>query len=187
VRRRRAEAVARREDLPMRESANYERWRMWITAGLIAAAVLILGFWVLWWSDRSLVASRSSRAYYAFEEGFQLADGWLLLAVLAAAIQLARRRGDALVWLVAAAGGALYLLGMDLYYDLGHGIYGSGTGGVIELVIDILLAAGSLVALRWAWVHRWALLDGAGPRASDVAGRRTREAARGRVGAQRRS
>jgi hypothetical protein len=53
---------------------------------------------------------------------------------------------------------------LDAYYDLGHGIYGSGTGGVIELVIDILLAAGSGLALRWAWVQRHALLAGRAPR-----------------------
>jgi hypothetical protein len=158
-----AEPAARRQDLPMSESANYERWRVGITTGLITAAVLIVAFWVLWWSDRGLIASRATRSYYAFEQGFQLADGWLLLAVLAAAVQLIRRRGDALVWLVAAAGAGLYLLGMDLYYDLGHGIYARGTGGVIELVIDILLAAGSVVALRWAWVQRRSLLGGAPP------------------------
>jgi hypothetical protein len=156
-----AEPAARRQDLPMSESADFERWRMGITAGLITAAVLIVAFWVLWWADRGLIASRATGPYYAFEEGFQLADGWLLVAVLAAAIQLIRRRGDALVWLVAAGGAGLYLLGMDMYYDLGHGIYGHGTGGVTETVIDILLAAGSVLVLRWAWVQRGPLLGGA--------------------------
>jgi len=145
----------------MSESANYERWRAGVAAGLTTAAILIVAFWVLWWSDRGLIASRATRAYYAFEEGFQLADAWLLLAVVAAAVELIRRRGDALVWLIAAGGAGLYLLAMDMYYDLGHGIYGSGTGGVIELVIDLLLAAGSIVVLRWAWVQRRALLGGA--------------------------
>jgi hypothetical protein len=159
-----AEPVPRRQDLPMSESADYERWRAGITAGLITAAILIVAFWVLWWADRGLIASRSTRSYYAFEEGFQLADGWLLLAVLAAAVQLIRRRGAALVWLVAAGGAGLYLLGMDMYYDLGHGIYGSGTGGVTELVIDVLIAAGSIVVLRWAWVQRRRLLGAAVPR-----------------------
>ncbi len=142
----------------MSESANFERWRVRVTAGLVLAAVLIVAFWVLWWSDRSLIASRTSRSYYGFEEGFQLADAWLLLTVLAAAVELTRRRSDALLWLIAAGGAGLYLLAMDLYYDLGHGVYGSGSGGAIELVIDILLAAGSIVVLRWSWVHRGPLL-----------------------------
>jgi hypothetical protein len=149
----------------MSDAAGYERWRRPVVAGLVGAAILIVAFWVLWWADRSLIASRTSRAYYAFEEGFQLADGWLLLTVLAAAVALARRRGAALVWLIAAGSAGLYLLGMDLYYDLGHGIYASGTGGVIELLIDLLLAAGSVAVLWWAWVARQALLGPSGPRA----------------------
>jgi hypothetical protein len=30
---------------------------------------------VLWWSDRPLVASRTTPDYYRFEDGFALADG----------------------------------------------------------------------------------------------------------------
>jgi ferric-dicitrate binding protein FerR (iron transport regulator) len=133
---------------------QFERWRPRVIVGLAVATGLIVAYWTLWWSERSLVASRATSSYYGFEESFQLADGWLLFAVIAAAVRLRRRRASALLWLLAAGGAGLYLLGMDLYYDVRHGIYASSTGGVIELAIDVLVAAASIGVLWWSWRNR---------------------------------
>lgn len=130
-----------------------------MNAGLTVAACVIVAYWVAWWSDRGLVASRTTSSYYAFEDTFQLADAWLLSTIIAGAVQLRRRRASALLWLVAAGGAGLYLLGMDLFYDLGHGIYGSSTGGVIELLIDVLIAGASVGVLWWTWRYRRLLLN----------------------------
>lgn len=126
------------------------------------AACLIVAFWVLWWSDRRLLASRTTSAYYSFEDGFALADGWLLIAVIAAAVQLRRRRASALLWLIAAGSAGLYLLGMDVLYDLANRIYAGSTGGVIELLIDIVVAGAGTGALWWSWRYRWFLLGPGG-------------------------
>ncbi len=127
--------------------AAFRRSRRLVAAGLIVAAGLLVAFWVLWWTDRGLVASRTTQAYFSFEDDFALADGWLLGTVIAAAVQLRRRRASALLWLIAAGGAGLYLLGMDMRYDLQHGIYASNGGGVIELLIDILVAGASVGVL----------------------------------------
>jgi ferric-dicitrate binding protein FerR (iron transport regulator) len=145
-------------------AADFERSRHRVNFVLIVAACLIVAFWVLWWSDRSLVASRTTASYYTFEDGFSLADGWLLTTVIAAAVQLWRRRASALLWLLAAGGAGLYLLGMDMHYDLAHRIYGSSSGGVIELVIDMLVAGTSVGVLWWSWRHRQVLLNPASGR-----------------------
>lgn len=97
-------------------------------AALLLAACLMVAFWVLWWTDRGLIASRSTSSYYDFEDSFALADAWLLVCVLAAAAQLVRRRASALLWLIAAGAAGLYLLGMDVLYDLRHAIYASSRG-----------------------------------------------------------
>ncbi len=130
-----------------------------VRAGLIVAAGLLVAFWVLWWSDRGLLASRTTPAYSGFEDDFALADGWLLGAMIAAAVQLWRRRPSSLLWLIAAGGAGLYLLGMDMLYDLEHRIYASNSGGVIELLIDILVAGASVGVLWWSWRYRQLLLD----------------------------
>jgi DNA-binding MarR family transcriptional regulator len=137
---------------------GFARWRRLVIVCLVVAALLLIAFWVAWWADRRLVASRSSPSYYQFEEAFALADAWLLITVVAAALALWRRRPSALVWLLAAGGAGLYLLGMDLLYDLRHGIYTSGRGGAIELGINILTACASIGVLWWSWRNRLSIM-----------------------------
>jgi hypothetical protein len=48
---------------------------------------------------------------------------------------------------------------MDVLYDLEHRIYASNSGGVIELLIDILLAGASVGVLWWSWRYRQVLLN----------------------------
>ena len=139
--------------------AAFRRSRRLVGAGLIVAAGLLVAYWVLWWSDHGLVASRTTAAYFRFEDDFALADGWLLGTVVAGAVQLWRRRASALLWLIAAGGAGLYLLGMDLLYDVEHRIYASNGGGVIELLIDILVAGASVGVLWWSWHYRQLLLN----------------------------
>lgn len=64
----------------------------------------------------------------------------------------------ALLWLRCAGGAGLYLFGMDVLYDLENGIYGSGSGGVVEAAINLLTLTFSLLALRWAWTYRVSLV-----------------------------
>ncbi len=47
---------------------------------------------------------------------------------------------------------------MDVLYDLEHGIYSTGHGGAIELVINILTAVLSIGLLASAWDFRHELI-----------------------------
>ena len=68
-------------------------------------------------------------------------------------------RRAALFWLLAGGGAGLYLFGMDVLYDLEHGIWGKGADGATELAINVLTLALSLFVLRWSWVHHAELLE----------------------------
>ena len=129
---------------------------------LVVAAAVTVAYWVLWFSHRSVVASEKRPAYYEFENAFPLADGFVVLALLAAARALRRRTPAALGWLLAGGGAGLYLFCMDVLYDLEHGIWGKGSNGVVELAINLVTLTLSLGLLRWAWRRRRALLDGPG-------------------------
>jgi len=130
---------------------------------LLIAAALIVAYWVVWYAARSVVASNTRSAYYEFENAFPLADAWLAMACVASAWSLSCRSPMALFWLIAAGSAGLYLFGMDVLYDLEHGIWWqSGPGGVIELLINVVTLVVSLWFLRWTWQRRDALL--AGPR-----------------------
>ncbi|MHB8329576.1 MAG: hypothetical protein ACYDD6_08140 [Acidimicrobiales bacterium] len=145
-------------DVPAPEVPDAARLRMAVL--LLAAAAVTIAYWVLWFADRGVVASETGRAYYEFENAFPLADGWLVLALAGSAWALLRRRPAALGWLLAGAGAGLYLFGMDVLYDIEHGIWAKGAGGGIELAINIATLVVSLGILRWTWRRRAALLTG---------------------------
>jgi hypothetical protein len=125
---------------------------------LMVAVALIILYWVAWFTHRSLVASETSVPYMQFENAFPLADGWLVLCLTAAAFGLATRRRAAVFWLLAGGGAGLYLFGMDVLYDLEHGVWGKGGNGITELVINVLTLRLSLFVLRWTWVRHAELL-----------------------------
>jgi hypothetical protein len=129
-----------------------------VTWVLVAVVVLDVAYWVAWYADRSLVASNTRPAYYEFENAFPVADAWLALCCLGAIVGLRRRSPTAMLWLLMAAGAGFYLFGMDVRYDLEHGIWWSSGGGAVELLINILTAAVAGVLLRWTWINRAELL-----------------------------
>jgi hypothetical protein len=132
--------------------------RRTIEAMLVAAIVIDLAYWSIWFTRRDWLASEHTRAYYDFENAFPLADLWLGLACALALIALHRRRPAALLWLISAGAAGLYLGCMDLLYDIEHDIFGQGVGGGVEAVIVALTWAFSIVVLRWSWTHRDELL-----------------------------
>jgi hypothetical protein len=130
-------------------------------AGVVALVVLV-AYWTLWYAARDVVASEKTPAYDDFENAFPLADAWLGLCVLLAVRAVRRSSPTALLWLLTGGGAGVYLFCMDVLYDLEHGIYASGAGGVIELGINLLTGGFSLWFLRWAWTRRDALLSSPG-------------------------
>jgi hypothetical protein len=122
---------------------------------LVGAAVVMAAYWLIWFlGDRSLLASSTRPAYVEFENAFPLADGWITVCALLGAEALWRGRKTALLWLLAGSGAGLYLAGMDVLYDLQHDIWTSGSGGAIELVINVVTITLSVATLRWAWRRR---------------------------------
>jgi hypothetical protein len=129
---------------------------------LVGAIVLDVAYWAIWFTDRDVLASEHRKAYYEFENAFPLADLWLGIACVGGLVTLTRRTPMALFWLLAAGSAGLYLFGMDLLYDLEHGILVSGGGGVIEALIVTATLVFSLTILRFAWTRRAELLAGHG-------------------------
>jgi len=134
------------------------RERRTMAGVLLGAAVLIAAYWVAWLVHRPLVASGSGAAYSQFEDAFPLADGWLALCLVAASYCLVTARRAALFWLLAGGGAGLYLFGMDVLYDLQHGVWGKGANGLVELAINLVTLGLSVFVLHWAWTRREALL-----------------------------
>ena len=127
---------------------------------LVGAIVLDLVYWTLWFTNRDVIASAHTQAYYDFENAFPLADLWLGLACLLGLVSLIKNWPSALFWLLASGSAGLYLGCMDLLYDLEHDIFTSGGGGIFELFIVAVTWVFSLTILTWSWRHRGELLGG---------------------------
>jgi hypothetical protein len=125
---------------------------------LVVAIVVDGAYWAIWFTDRDLLASEHTQAYYDFENAFPLADAWLGLACVCALVTLTRRTPMALFWILCAGSAGMYLFSMDLLYDLEHRILTSGGGGAIEAGIVTLTLVFSLTVLRYGWTRRPELL-----------------------------
>ena len=137
-----------------------ERGRRRVIGALLAGAALLLLHWAAWLLNRSLLASDTRPAYYEFEAALALADAWLAFCLFAAARALAGRRASALLWLLAAGGAGGFLLGVDLLYNLQHGVWFASSRGLAELLRNLATAAGTVGLFAWAWPRRAELLAG---------------------------
>jgi hypothetical protein len=155
------------------------RRRRAMAALLLGAALLVVAYWTAWATHRSLVASETSSGYTQFEDAFPLADAWLGVCLVAAAFCLLTARRAALFWLLAGGGAGLHLLGMDVLYDLQHGVWGKGGNGLVELAINVLTLGLSVFVLWWAWTRRDALLALQGRAGSGPDVRRSPDVRRG--------
>ena len=131
-----------------------ERDRRRITIAAVVAVVITVAYWTAWYVDRSLVASDTTKAYYDFENAFPAADAWIVVCLIGGVVSLNRRSTSTLFWFLAGGGAGVYLFCMDVLYDLEHGIWWKPGGGLIELGINVITLAFSVVLMRWAWVRR---------------------------------
>ena len=138
---------------------DFELWRPRVVRWLLIAASILALYWIAWFADRAVVASAHSAQYISFEQSFPVADAWLAGAALMAAVTLHRRLPSALIWLTAVGGAALYLGALDILYDLQHGIYAKGSGGAIELGINLITVMSGIGVMRFAWRFRHQLLE----------------------------
>ena len=152
---------------PATIAAPGPRGRAFIIASMLFAALLTIAYWVVWFLvDRNLLASSQATSYFTFENAFPAADGWLTLTLLLAALGLARGRAWGLLAGLLAGGAGVYLGCMDVLFDIENGIYLVPKGGdpsavAIEVTINILTFALSLVVITYIWRHRrWFLTQG---------------------------
>jgi hypothetical protein len=144
--------------VPRRALEITEKDRQSMSVLLLVASVIVVLYWVVWFAHRSWVASETGVPYTQFENAFPLADGLVVLCLVAGAYCLRTKRAAALFWLLAGGGAGLYLFCMDVLYDLEHGIWGKGANGLVELAINLVTLGLSLFVLQWAWLRRHELL-----------------------------
>jgi len=136
---------------------NVSRSKLIVTCYALAAIIVL--YWVAWFTHRSLVASETNTVYVNFEQAFPLADGFVVVFLLLSARALHQQASSAVLFLLMGAGAGFYLGGMDVLFDLEHGIWSHGANGIVELAINIVTFATSFLIARWTWTRRHELDD----------------------------
>lgn len=126
---------------------------------ILAAFVALVAYWIVWFFvDRASLASMDTPAYYAFENSFPAADGWLALACLVGAWSLHERKATALLWLGVGGSSAVYLGLIDVLFDLENGVYRAPKGDWGAVAAEIGINVYSLGLGAWTiwygWRHR---------------------------------
>ena len=125
-------------------------------AALGVAVGINVGYWVGFFTGES-VRTTDDPAWLDFEKALVLADGYMDVVGLAAAVQLWRGRPSA-VALGIAAGSAVTFLGlMDVLYNLQHGKYADRSSAMaLEAAVNVIsLTLGPFTMVRlWQARHR---------------------------------
>jgi hypothetical protein len=133
-----------------------------IAVVMIAVAMVTAIYWIVWFlipgGRDALATLPHDQAYISFENAFPVADGWLALAALVAAIQMLRGKSSAIIWMLVGGGAGIFLAGMDVLFDLENGVYravATNPGSVgTEMAINVATIGISLWVLWWATRHR---------------------------------
>jgi hypothetical protein len=133
-------------------------YRLTLTLILVAFVALV-AYWVIWFFvNREWLANLDTEAYYAYENSFPAADGWLAISCAAGAWALWKRRPVALFWLLVGGSSSIYLGLMDVLYDLENGVYRAPKGDWgavgIEIAINLFSLGLGAWALRFGWQNR---------------------------------
>src|ERR1043165_9110043 len=118
-----------------------------LAVALFIVAAITAAYWVIWYlvpgGEAMLSVLPGDAAHKRFEDAFLVADAWMALAAVIAALRLLSGAPGASAWLYMAGSAAIYLAGMDILYDVQNGIYGLAAlpedraAGITEAVINL--------------------------------------------------
>ncbi len=133
-----------------------------LAAYLFFVSVVTTAYWVTWFlipgGQQALTAMPSEACHAIFENAFPVADGWMALCAAVAGWRLVKGRPQAIFWLFMAGSAGIYLLGMDVLYDLQNGVYArlNDTAAADAVIAEILINLGTLIFAAWSliWASR---------------------------------
>jgi hypothetical protein len=126
---------------------------------LLLTAVGTLLFWITFFADlegqRSGTLASRSAAWFAWEISFPLADLWMAVTAILAAVGLWHIRPGGLLFALVSGGAMVFLGLMDVLFFLQNGLYLPMTGEVaIELFIHAWTTGFGVFTIVWVWNQR---------------------------------
>ena len=93
-----------------------------LAALLVLGAAVTVAYWVNYFAVGD-VRVLSDTWYTTFEDAFPVADGWMALCMAIAGVGLWRGTRNGALWGLMAGSALLYLAGMDITFNVEHGLY----------------------------------------------------------------
>ena len=126
----------------------------------ILLVVSVVYFWATWFLAPEMIQARSPDAhdyqiYVSFEQAFILADCWIVISLLIGAVGLWRMRDWGLLFGLLSLGGVIFLVLMDLLYDLQHRMFVPLTSEAAnELIFVVVTLIFTPLSVYLLWRHR---------------------------------
>lgn len=133
-----------------------------LAAYMFVVSAVTTAYWVTWFlipgGQQALAAMPGELCHATFENAFPVADGWMALCAAMAGWRLLKGRPQAIPWLFMAGSAGMYLLGMDVLYDLQNGVYGRLSDPAVTdaVATEMLINLGTLIFAAWSliWASR---------------------------------
>jgi hypothetical protein len=126
---------------------------------VLMAALLLIGattvalYWIAWFRGGSDVQVSEDEAYLKFEKAFPVADAWLAVCMLVAAIGLLAGESYAYPFMLLAGSAGIFLGLMDVTYAVENGLYGlarTSAGMRIEAAMHVITLGVSALVIVYA-------------------------------------
>jgi hypothetical protein len=118
---------------------------------LILGAVVTVAYWANYFIAGD-VRVLDATWYTYFEDAFPVADGWMALCMFIAGFGLLRGTRAGALWGLMAGSALLYLAGMDITFNVEHGLYALRSGPMLaEMGINATSLGLGIATLLMSW------------------------------------
>lgn len=120
---------------------------------MVLATLATLAYWVTYFMNGATMA-RTDDVYTSFENSFPLADSWMALSYLVAAIFLLKGDRRAVLWGICAGSATIFLAAIDTLFNIGQGLYSHGGPEMAaEIVINLFCWTFGPFTIWRMWNH----------------------------------
>ncbi|MES2489609.1 MAG: hypothetical protein V4607_07430 [Pseudomonadota bacterium] len=125
-----------------------------VHAGFMAFTTLAtLAYWLVYFMSGATMV-RTDNVYTSFENAFPLADAWMAVGYLLAAIFLLKGDRRAVLWGICAGSAMIFLGAIDILFNIEQGLFTHGSAEMAaEIVINIFCWTFGPFTIWRMWKH----------------------------------